>query len=94
MLDFYADWCVSCKEMDRLTFSDSAVQSKLKNALLLQSDVTANDSADKALLQRFQIFGPPATLFFDAQGKELTDFRVTGYQDATQFIKSLQSVGL
>jgi thiol:disulfide interchange protein DsbD len=94
MLDFYADWCVSCKEMDRLTFSDSSVQSKLKNALILQADVTANDSEDKILLQRFQLFGPPATLFFDTHGKELTDFRVTGYQDTTQFINSLQNVGL
>ncbi len=94
MLDFYADWCVSCKEMDRLTFSDSSVQSKLKKAIILQADVTANDSEDKILLQRFQIFGPPATLFFDAQGKELTDFRVTGYQDASQFTNSLRNVGL
>jgi thiol:disulfide interchange protein DsbD len=94
MLDFYADWCVSCKEMDRLTFSDTVVQSKLKNALILQADVTANDSEDKILLQRFQIFGPPATLFFDAQGQELADFRVTGYQDAQQFSNSLRNVGL
>ncbi len=94
MLDFYADWCVSCKEMDRLTFSDASVQSKLKNAQILQADVTANDSEDKLLLQRFQIFGPPATLFFDAQGKELTDLRVTGYQDAAQFTNSLNNVGL
>jgi thiol:disulfide interchange protein DsbD len=94
MLDFYADWCVSCKEMERLTFSDATVQTKLKNAILLQADVTANDTDDKALLQRFQLFGPPATLFFDAQGKELSDFRVTGYQDATQFAASLENVGL
>ena len=94
MLDFYADWCVSCKEMDRLTFSDSSVQAKLKNALLLQADVTANDSDDKNLLQRFQLFGPPATLFFDSKGKELTDFRVTGYQDASLFGSSLHNVGL
>ena len=94
MLDFYADWCVSCKEMDRLTFSDTAVQAKLKNAVLLQADVTANNEDDKSLLQRFQLFGPPATLFFDAHGKELTDFRVTGYQDTAQFSASLKNVGL
>ena len=80
--------------MDRLTFSNDSVQAKLKNAILLQADVTANNENDKALLQRFQLFGPPATLFFDAQGKELTDLRVTGYQDATQFLNSLKSVGL
>lgn len=94
MLDFYADWCVSCKEMDRLTFSDASVQAKLKNAVLLQADVTANNAEDKALLQRFQLFGPPATLFFDAQGKELADLRVTGYQNVTEFMNSLQNIGL
>jgi len=94
MLDFYADWCVSCKEMERNTLSDPAVQARLKNAVLLQVDVTANSEDDKALLKRFELFGPPATLFYDAQGKELADFRVTGYQDATRFLQSLQSAGL
>jgi thiol:disulfide interchange protein DsbD len=94
MLDFYADWCVSCKEMERFTFSDAAVQARLKNVILLQADVTANSADDKALLQRFQLFGPPATLFFDKQGKERGNFRVTGYQDAPQFLQSLQSAGL
>jgi thiol:disulfide interchange protein DsbD len=94
MLDFYADWCVSCKEMERFTFSDAAVQAKLKDTVLLQADVTANNADDKALLQRFQLFGPPATLFFDKQGKELADFRVAGYQDARLFTSSLTSAGL
>ena len=94
MLDFYADWCTSCKEMERYTFSDASVQAKLKDAVLLQADVTANNAEDKALLQRFQLFGPPATLFFDAQGKELSDFRVTGFQDAPQFVQSLKNAGL
>ncbi len=94
MLDFYADWCVSCKEMERYTFSDAKVQAKLKNAVLLQADVTANSDEDKALLQRLELFGPPAILFFDKQGKELTDFRMVGYQDATQFLQSLQNTGL
>jgi thiol:disulfide interchange protein DsbD len=94
MLDFYADWCVSCKEMERYTFSDSKVQAKLKSVVLLQADVTANGEEDKALLQRFQLFGPPAILFFDKQGREQADFRVTGYQDAGQFLQSLQSAEL
>jgi len=94
VLDFYADWCVSCKEMERFTFTDPGVQAKLKNAVLLQADVTANSEDDKALLQRFQLFGPPATLFFDAQGAEQADFRVTGYQDAPQFLQSLKNAGL
>ncbi|OGS96814.1 MAG: thiol:disulfide interchange protein [Gallionellales bacterium RBG_16_56_9] len=94
MLDFYADWCVSCKEMERFTFSDSAVQARLKPALLLQADVTANSEADKALLKRFGLYGPPGILFFDAQGREQSDVRVVGYQDAAQFVKTLQAVGL
>lgn len=94
LLDFYADWCVSCKEMERYTFSDAAVQAKLKRAILLQADVTANSEADKALLKRYDLFGPPAILLFDVQGKELADDRVVGYQDAQQFLKSLGRVGL
>ena len=90
MLDFYADWCVSCKEMERNTFSDARVQAKLKNALLLQADVTDNSGDDKALLARYQLFGPPAILFYDKQGKEQADFRVTGYQEPVQFLQSLQ----
>ncbi len=94
LLDFYADWCVSCKEMERYTFSDAAVQAKLKNAILLQADVTANSEADKNLLKRFGLFGPPATLFFDAHSKELADDRVVGYQDAQQFLISVVRTGL
>lgn len=93
MLDFYADWCVSCKEMERFTFHDSAVQEKLKPVLLLQADVTANSEADSALLKRFGLYGPPGILFFDAQGNEMSDFRVIGYQDAAQFLKTLGKVG-
>ena len=94
MLDFYADWCVSCKEMERDTFSDSKVQARLKEALLLQADVTAHDDEDQALLARYQIYGPPVILFYDRQGKEQADSRVTGYQDAAQFLASLQTAGL
>jgi thiol:disulfide interchange protein DsbD len=94
MLDFYADWCVSCKEMERNTFSDPKVQEKLKNTLLLQADVTANSEDDKVFLARYQLFGPPATLFFKQNGKEQADFRVTGYQNAGQFLQSLQNAGL
>ena len=94
MLDFYADWCISCKEMERFTFSDDAVKAKLKPVLLLQADVTANSEADQALLKRYGLFGPPGILFFDTNGNELSDFRVTGYQDAAQFQKTLQGIGL
>ncbi len=90
MLDFYADWCVSCKEMEKLTFVDPAVQAKLANTVLLQVDVTANDADDKAMLKRFGLFGPPGIILFDAQGKEIPDSRVIGYQDAGKFLGSLQ----
>jgi thiol:disulfide interchange protein DsbD len=94
MLDFYADWCVSCKEMERFTFSDAVVQKKLAGALLLKADVTANNEADKALLKRFQLFGPPGTIFFDASGREIAGSRVIGFQSSDRFLQTLRSVGL
>ncbi len=94
MLDFYADWCVSCKEMERYTFSDAAVQTRLRAALLLKADVTQNNAADRELLKRFGLFGPPGTLFFDAQGAEVPAARVIGYQDSARFAQTLGSAGL
>ena len=90
MLDFYADWCVSCKEMEKLTFVDPAVKARLANTLLLQVDVTANDADDRAMLKRFGLFGPPGIIMFDRQGKEIPDSRVIGYQDAKKFLRSLE----
>jgi thioredoxin:protein disulfide reductase len=93
MLDFYADWCVSCKEMEALTFSDERVKPKLAGMLLLQVDVTANTPEHKALLKRFRLFGPPGIIFFDASGQELKGLRVIGYQNAERFLKTLELVG-
>lgn len=90
MLDFYADWCVSCKEMEKLTFVDPQVQAKLANTVLLQVDVTANDADDKAMLKRFGLFGPPGIIFFNQGGKEIADSRVIGYQNASKFLVSLE----
>jgi thiol:disulfide interchange protein DsbD len=90
MLDFYADWCVSCKEMEAFTFSDARVKAKLERMLLLQADVTANSADHKALLRRFSLFGPPGIIFFDAQGRELRGLRVIGYQNAERFLKTLE----
>lgn len=90
MLDFYADWCVSCKEFENNTFTDPKVQAQLKNTLLLQIDLTANNDDDKAFLKHYELFGPPAILFFDKQGKERSDARVIGYQDAEQFLASIK----
>ena len=94
MLDFYADWCVSCKEMEARTFVDPAVHAKLDKALLLRADVTANNDDDRALLKRFHLFGPPGIVLFDAQGHELASARVVGFQDAPRFANSLAAAGL
>ena len=91
MLDFYADWCVSCKEMEHYTFTDPRVIETLSETLLIQADVTANDEDDKALLKHFGLFGPPAILFFNAQGAEMKSYRVMGYMDADTF--SAQAAG-
>jgi thiol:disulfide interchange protein DsbD len=94
MLDFYADWCVSCKEMEKETFIDPAVKAKLAKAVLLRADVTANTPDDRALLKRFNLFGPPGLIFFDAQGREVEPARVVGFQDSERFVASLGVAGL
>ena len=91
MLDFYADWCVSCKEMERFTFSDPKVKARLRQMVLLRVDVTANTTDDKALLKRFRLFGPPGIVFFDANGREIEGLRVIGYQPPEKFIRSLDA---
>jgi thiol:disulfide interchange protein DsbD len=85
MLDFYADWCVSCKEMERFTFTDAGVQAEFARARLLQADVTANDAEDQALLQHFGILGPPTIVFFDPAGAERPEYRVVGFKKADEF---------
>jgi thiol:disulfide interchange protein DsbD len=91
MLDFYADWCVSCKEMERYTFSDATVIQEMGRFVLLQADVTANDAADQELMQgRFGIPGPPAMLYFDTTGKELRNFRLVGFKPAAEFAEHLR----
>ena len=93
LLDFYADWCVSCKEMERYTFSDPAVAAEMARFVLLQADVTANDEEDQALMQgRFGIPGPPAILFFDPQGQERRDRRLVGFMPAAEFSRHLQGL--
>lgn len=91
MLDFYADWCVACKEMEKFTFSDANVQAALKETVLLQVDVTKNDENDKVLLQRFNLFGPPGIIFFDAAGNEIKP-TIIGYKNAQDFITILTKV--
>ena len=89
-LDFYADWCVSCKEMEAWTFTDGAVQATLANTVWLQADVTANDEADKALLDRFGVFGPPTIIFFGTNGQQRHGYEVVGYMKAEVFNEHLQ----
>ena len=92
MLDFYADWCVSCKDMERTTFSDARVRQRLDGWVVLQADVTANNEDDKALLSRFGLYGPPGILFFDARGAEVRGVRVVGFQNAEAFLRTLALV--
>ena len=93
LLDFYADWCVSCKEMERFTFTDPRVRAKLGQFVLLQADVTENSAGDQALLQRFNLFGPPGYVFFGASGNELAESRVTGFKPAAEFLSILERAG-
>lgn len=90
MLDFYADWCVSCIEMEKLTFTDKAVTASLANMMLIQADVTANDVADKALLRHFGLFGPPGILFFNGSESERRAARVIGFQSPERFLQSIK----
>ena len=89
LLDFYADWCVSCKEMERFTFTDRGVADRLTSFQLLRVDVTSNSDQDKALLKRFHLFGPPATIFLDDQGREVPGSRVIGFEPAREFLATL-----
>jgi thiol:disulfide interchange protein DsbD len=90
MLDFYADWCVSCLEMEKLTFSDKRVRVELDQMLLIQADVTANDADDKALLKKYGLFGPPGILFFNASGNEMRNQRIIGFQSAQKFLENIK----
>jgi thiol:disulfide interchange protein DsbD len=92
MLDFYADWCVSCKEMEQFTFSDASVQKSLKNVVLLQADVTENTAEDLALLKRFNLFGPPGIIFFNRSGQEIKPSKIVGYEDAAKFLVIVNQV--
>jgi thiol:disulfide interchange protein DsbD len=92
MLDFYADWCVACKEFERFTFTNDAVRQKMAGLTLLRVDVTANNDNDKALLRKYTLFGPPAMLFFAPAGSELPNSRVIGFQDAATFRAHLERI--
>jgi thiol:disulfide interchange protein DsbD len=92
LLDFYADWCVACKEYEQFTFSDPQVQKLLNNVILLKADVTQNNADDAELLARFHLFGPPGILFFDQHGHEMPTLSVIGYQDASHFLVTLNNV--
>ena len=85
LVDFYADWCVSCLEMEAYTFTDSDVQAALSNTIWLQADVTANDEVDQALLKSFGVFGPPTIIFFGTDGQQRNGYEVVGYMKAKDF---------
>ncbi|MCD1126813.1 protein-disulfide reductase DsbD [Jinshanibacter sp. LJY008] len=92
MLDLYADWCVTCKEFEKYTFSAASVQNALSDAVLLRADVTANNKQHIALLKEFQVLGLPTILFFDKTGRELTELRVSGFMDAAQFTEHIEKI--
>ncbi|AOS83687.1 protein-disulfide reductase [Chlorobaculum limnaeum] len=92
MLDFYADWCVSCKELEKFTISNAKVQQGLAGVTLLQVDVTANTDDDKALMKRFSLFGPPGIIFFDKSGQEFKDNRIVGFVEAKEFLKHVERI--
>jgi thioredoxin:protein disulfide reductase len=92
MVDFYADWCVACKELEALTFSQDKVRARLEKFTLLRVDVTANNEADKALMRKYQLFGPPGMLFFTPQGSEISAARLVGFQSASTMAEHLDKV--
>ncbi len=92
MLDFYADWCISCKEMEAYTFTDPTVKQTLNNFILVQADVTANNEDDQALLKRFNLFGPPGIIFYGPDQQERRHSRVVGYQNAATFLNTLKNL--
>jgi thiol:disulfide interchange protein DsbD len=89
MVDFYADWCVACKEFETLTFSNDAVRQRMAGLTLLRVDVTANNADHKALMRKYSLFGPPALLFFPPAGPEMAHARVIGFQNAESFREHL-----
>ena len=90
MLDFYADWCIACNEMETYTFPEPEVHAVLKDVVLLQADVTANDDLDQELMQNFDIFGPPAILFFGKDAVERKPYRLVGFVEAEKFVAHVQ----
>jgi thiol:disulfide interchange protein DsbD len=92
LLDFYADWCISCKEMEVNTFANPEVSKELKQFVLLQADVTANSPENQALLKRFGLFGPPGILIFNSDSQELRDQRIIGYMPPQRFVERLQKI--
>ncbi|UUM21778.1 protein-disulfide reductase DsbD [Mycoavidus sp. SF9855] len=92
LLEFYADWCANCREMEKITFTDSRVQTQLRQFNLLRADVTNNNLNDRALLKQFGLYGPPAIIFFDANGDEIQALRMVGYQSPSTFLKKLEPI--
>jgi thioredoxin:protein disulfide reductase len=91
LLDFYADWCISCKEMEIKTFANPAVAKKMQEFILVQADVTSNSAAHQALLKRYGLFGPPGILLFNAAGEEQTNQRVVGFMPPDRFLPRLNA---
>ena len=92
MVDFYADWCTACKELEEKTFSDESVKTAMDGYVLVQVDVTANDDASKAITKKYGIFGPPAILFFDEKGQKIEDASIVGFKEPKEFLTHLEGI--
>jgi len=92
MLDFYADWCTSCKELEHNTFANTDVKNALASFVLIKADITANGESEKALSKRYGVFGPPAILFFDEESKELKSKKVIGYKAPKEFLEHIKNI--
>ncbi|WP_294920477.1 thioredoxin family protein [Sulfuricurvum sp.] len=92
MVDFYADWCSACKELEEKTFSNEAVKSAMDNYVLVQVDLTANDEAARAISSKYSIFGPPAILFFDENGERIKSADIIGFKTSDEFLKHLGAI--
>ena len=92
LLDFYADWCTSCKELEYVTFADPAVKARMAEFVLVQADVTANTDEEKALTKKFGLFGPPGIIFFDENGAQMKGREIIGYKSPEEFLAHLERI--
>lgn len=92
MLDFYADWCSSCKELEKVSFADADVKAKLTEFVLIQADLTANEQEQKDLSKKYGVFGPPVIIFFDEESRVIKSKTIVGFVEADEFLTHLNNI--